>query len=87
MTGKELKAYFEEHLVPQKLYKIGGRHNNRICMEKTDDGWDVFFSEKKKKVGVLHYKDEASACSGMKNEIRKLMELIYGLTWSPKSAG
>ena len=86
MNGKELKAYFEEHLVPRKFYKIGGKHNNRICMEKAGDGWDVFFSEKKKKIGVMHFSDEASACRSMKNEVRKLMELVYGLTWAPGTA-
>lgn len=81
MTVKELKGFFEEHMVPSKLYKIGGHHNKRICMEKCRDGWDVFFSEKKKKVGLMHFNDEASACRSMKNELRKMMELMYGLTW------
>ena len=82
MTRKELKEFFETHMVPSKLYKIGGKHNKRICMEKSGDGWDVFFSEKKKRVGTLHYADEESACLSMKNEIRKLMEAMYGLTWA-----
>lgn len=51
-------------------------------MEQTENGWDVYFSEKKDKVGLMHYNDEAAACKGMKNEIRKMMELIYGLTWA-----
>ena len=82
MTVKELKAFFEEHLVPAKLYKIGGKHNKRICLEKADDGWNIFFSEKKNKIGLMHYKDETSACLRMKEEIRKMMELMYGLTWA-----
>ena len=81
MTGKELKAFFKEHLVPEKLYKIGGKHNRRICMEKSENGWDVFFSEKKAKIDLMHFADEASACTGMKNELRKLMEQMYGVTW------
>ena len=81
MTGKELKKFFKEHLVPDKLYKIGGEHNRRICMEKVQNGWDVFFSEKKKKIGLMHFNDEESACASMKNEIRKLMESMYGITW------
>ena len=82
MTGKELKFFLQEHLVPSKLYKIGGVHNHRICMEKSADGWDVFFSEKKEKIGLMHYEDETSACISMKNEMRKLMEAMYGLTWT-----
>ena len=81
MTGKELKQYFEEHLVPRKLYKIGGKHHNRICLEQSGNGWDVYFSEHKEKIGVTHYDDETSACFGMRNEIRKLMEILYGMTF------
>ena len=81
MNGKELKAFFDEHLVPARLYKIGGKHNHRICMEKTGEGWDVFFSDQKSKIGVMHFHDETSACRAMKNEIRKLMEIMYGVTW------
>ena len=81
MTGKELRKFFEEHLVPQRLYKIGGKHNGRICMQKSASGWEVFFSEHKHKIGLLKYTDEASACKSMKNEMRKLMESMYGVTW------
>ncbi len=81
MTTKELKKFFEEHLVPSKLYKIGGKHNRRICMEKVANGWDVFFAEHKNKIGLMHYQDEASACKGMMDELRKLMASMYGITW------
>ena len=82
MTVKELRTFLNEHLVPSKLYKIGGHHNKRICLEKAGDGWDLYFSEKKRRIGVMHFKDEGSACAGMKNELRKMMELMYGLTWA-----
>lgn len=81
MTGKELKAFFKDHLVPGKLYKIGGEHDKRVCMEKDKDGWSVFFCEKKQKIGLMRYKDESSACRAMKEELRKIMELMYGVTW------
>ena len=86
MTGKELNEYFKNHLVPSRLYKIGGKHNNRICMEKSDKGWEVFFSERKDKVGLMHFEDESSACASMKDEIRKMMEILYGITWAPERA-
>ena len=62
MTGKEVQAFLKEHLVPKKLYKIGGSHKNRICLEQTEKGWEVFFRDKKEKVGTLFFRDEASAC-------------------------
>ena len=82
MTADELKMFLKQHRVPGKYYKIGGNHNHRICLEKVENGWEVFFSDNRKKVGLTHYIDEASACAGMKREMRKLMELLYGMTWA-----
>ncbi len=82
MNTRELKKYFKDHLVPSKLYKIGGSHKNRICLDKTESGWVVYFQDKKEKIGVLNFVDEASACSRMKDELRKLMEQMYGVTWA-----
>ena len=82
MTTKELKQYFEEHLVPSKLYKIGGHHKNRICLDKTADGWAVFFQDNKDRIGVMNFVDESSAYNSMKDELRKLMEQLYGITWA-----
>lgn len=81
MTTNDLKEFFKEHLVPNKFYKIGGEHKNRICLEQVSDGWDVFFKDQKQKVGLMHFGDENSACDMMKDEIRKLMESVYGITW------
>ncbi len=82
MTANELKQFLKQHRVPGRYYKIGGRHNHRICMEKTDSGWEVFFSDNRDKVGLSKYLDEASACNGMKHEMKKLMEQMHGMTWT-----
>ena len=82
MNTRELKKYLKEHLVPSKLYKIGGSQRNRICLDRTESGWAVYFMDKKEKIGLMNFVDEASACSRMKDELRKLMELMYGLTWA-----
>ena len=31
----------------------------------------------------MNFVDEASACNSMKDELRKLMEQLYGITWAP----
>lgn len=81
MNSKELQNFFKEHLVPSKLYKLNGAHNGRICMAKSGDKWEVFFADHKNKVGTMQFRDEQSACAGMKNELRKLMEQMYGVSW------
>ncbi len=82
MNTKELKTFLKEHLVPSKLYKVGGHHKNRICLDKTKNGWAVFFQDKKDRIGEIDFMDEASACDKMKDELRKLMEQMYGVTWA-----
>ena len=81
MTSKELCRFLKDHLVPRKLYKVNGAHSGRICVEHTASGWEVFYSEKKDKVGLLKYTTESAACLGMMNELRKVMEQIYGVSW------
>lgn len=83
MTAKELKHFFKEHLVPSKLYKIGKKRDGRICLTKSKGVWEVYFFDHKKKIGLMSYDDENSACQSMKEELRKIMESIYEITWKP----
>ena len=76
MTISEMKKYFTEHLVPSKLYQIGGESNGRICLEKSNGVWEVFFFDNMKKVGSIFFKDETSACSRMVQEVVKVMKLM-----------
>ena len=83
MTVKELKVFFKEHLVPSHLYNLkGGSRSNRICLGKSEENmWEVYFSEKKNKIGLMQFATENEACQHMMDEIRKVMEQIYGITW------
>ena len=83
MTVKELKIFFKEHLVPSHLYNLkGGSRTNRICLGRSNDNiWEVYFSEKKNKIGLMQFASENEACQHMMDEIRKVMEQIYGITW------
>ena len=76
MTIAELKSFLAEHLVPAKLYQIGGASDGRICLEKQNDLWEVFFCDKANKIGTLFFKDEKSACSRMLQELSKVMNLL-----------
>ena len=83
MTVKELKVFFKEHLVPSHLYNLkGGSHGGRICIGKDKQNiWEVYFSDNKEKVGLMRFATESEACQHMMDEVRKVMEQIYGLTW------
>ncbi len=82
MTVKELKKFFKHHLVPSRLYHMkGGHHKNRICINSCKDGWEVYFSEGKSKIGLMRFATESEACQRMKEEVCKVMEQLYGLSW------
>ena len=86
MTAAELQDFLKEHLVPSKLYKIGKNHDGSICLTKSGDEWELYFSDHKEKVGLMRFTDENAACLKMKDELRKIMESVYGLTWVPREA-
>ena len=44
MTVSELKNYLSEHLVPAKLYQIGGEASGKICLEKVNGLGMVFLN-------------------------------------------
>ena len=83
MDVQELKNFFKEHLVPNKLYHIGrGSKSGRLCLRCDKGGfWEVFFGEKRDKVGVMRFATENEACHRMMDEMCKIMEQIYGITW------
>ena len=83
MTIKELQLFFKEHLVPAKLYRIGGRgRSGKLCLTCNKSGsWELFFGEKRKKVGLMRFASENEACHRMMEEMCKIMEQLYGITW------
>ncbi len=87
MNTKELKNYFNEHLVPGRLYALRGGRRGRICMDHSREGWEVYFLEHGHKIGLMRFSTESEACLRMKEEIGKLMEALYGLRIVPSQPG
>ena len=50
--------------------------DGKICLEKQNDSWAVFFCEGTKKIGTMLFQDENSACARMLREISKVMDLL-----------
>lgn len=82
MTTRELQVFFQEHLVPARLYNLKGARNKRLCMEQVRDGWNVYYADHKDKVGISHYLTESEACLAMKYEVDKVMRVLYGVTFA-----
>lgn len=82
MTTRELHQYLKDHLVPNRLYHLKGARNNRICMEQVADGWNIYYAERKDKVGLLHYVTESEACQAMIEQINSVMRALYGVQFA-----
>lgn len=63
MTVNELKNKLNEAGVPRDLYSImvGGLPNERLCIVN-EEMWQVYYSERGKKVGQKFFKIEEEAC-------------------------
>ena len=63
MTKQELLEKLIKKNVPKDLYSLdGGLPNEAYCLEKTDDGWQTYYSERGCKTGVKKFSNESDAC-------------------------
>ena len=84
MNTCELKEYFKKHLVPSSLYSLQKNRTGRICLKETPEGWAVYFFEKAGRIGTLLFPSENDACRCMLREIGKVMEAVYGLSFTDR---
>lgn len=64
MTVYELKKNLDEIGVSDDLYSImiGGFPNDKLCLVK-EETWQVYYSERGKKVGEKFFEREEDACA------------------------
>lgn len=63
MIKTELEKKLKLLKIPQDAYSLsGGLLNEVYCIEHTENGWDIYYSERGQKTGLKHFKDEQSAC-------------------------
>ncbi len=72
MTVNELDNKLVEIGVPQNLYSImiGGLPNERLCIVK-EEKWQVYYSERGKKVGQKNFETEEDACGYFYEQMRR----------------
>lgn len=63
MTVNELKNKLDKTGISQDLYSImaGGLPNEKLCIVK-EEVWQVYYSERGKRVGQKSFETEAEAC-------------------------
>lgn len=72
MLISELKNKLDEIGVPQNLYAImtGGLPNERLCIVK-EKKWQVYYSERGKKVGQKFFETEEEACEYLYEKLKR----------------
>ena len=74
-----IKKLKENNISDRYFCLNGGLPYDKICLEKNEDKWEVYYSEGKAKIGLMQFDNESEACQCMKEEVSTVMELIYGL--------
>lgn len=74
MTILELKQALISLGVPEQLYSIlrGGLPNEVLCLvQNSEQEWEVYYSERGRKVGVKLFETEALACEYFFNKLSR----------------
>lgn len=49
----------------------GGYPNEAFCLINTEDGWEVYYSERGQKSGYRRFSSESEACEYMERKLMK----------------
>jgi hypothetical protein len=77
LTMENLEEVLKQNNIPQQWYRIGsnGISEDKTCIEKTGDDYQVYYSERGQKYDLSKFKNEQSACevflSRLKNKIER----------------
>ncbi|HTO36202.1 MAG TPA: hypothetical protein VL021_00330 [Brumimicrobium sp.] len=64
MKKNDLVNKLEEKGILKKSYSLeGGLPNEAYCLNKTKDGWEVYYSERGSKSGLRKFYSEDDACN------------------------
>ena len=76
MTIKELKQVFESKGISENMYSLkGGLPNEIYCIEKIDDVWEVYYSERGSKTGLKVFITEDEACQYLLKQVARMLEI------------
>lgn len=73
MNINKLGEKLEKLKIPKHWYNIVGygMDEQKICLEKTDKGFEVFYSERGNKFDYLLFDNESDACKDVLKRIKK----------------
>lgn len=72
MNREELKKVFEKSSIPNSYYSLnGGLPSEAYCINQSDKGWEVYYSERGMKSCLKIFDTEEDACLYLKSQVEK----------------
>ena len=63
MNKITLKTILDENKIRENVYSLnGGITHDTYCIEKQDQDWSVYYTERGKKINERFFKSESDAC-------------------------
>lgn len=77
MNKKQLENILLMNEVPKELYSLnGGLPNETYCIEKENERWQVYYSERGIKTNIGYFVNEEDACDCLLKEIKKIVNIV-----------
>lgn len=75
MTKDELFRVLEKRGIPLDSYSLdGGLQDDRLCLDRTQQGWIVYYSEMGKKTNEIGFSSEEAACDYFYKRITEIIK-------------
>lgn len=76
MNIRDLKEFLLTNQVPEDAYSLdGGLPNEAYCISKEGNQWEVYYSERGRKCGLVTFDTEDSACNYFQLLISRELQL------------
>lgn len=77
MNRKQLENLLLANGVHRELYSLnGGLPNEAYCIEKENERWQVYYSERGIKTNIGYFANEEDACDCLLKEIKKIVNIV-----------
>lgn len=73
MNIKQLETKLKKNHIPDWHYNLSGtgRNDERLCIEKSNKGWNVYYLERGERTTDLMFDTEDEACNYILNHLVK----------------
>lgn len=76
MNKASLQKILQDNQVPGDLYSLsGGFPSESYCLNKVDSNWEVYYSERGVKSGIVIFDNESEACKFLLKQIGEIVTI------------